>query len=281
MTEITVLTTFHRDGMKKYGQRFIDSFAKNVDKKIKLLVYAEKCVPINPDPQQIEIIDVDTSLPKLSDFKEKWKDDPKANGIPPNEIKRRRRDWEKTFKWDAVRFSHKVYAVFDACERNSKDWVVWIDADTFFHSTWSYDEFSNLLPNRTWLTFVGRGKDRRSWPECGFYGMNMNSVICREFLKEFEKYYSEAETGIFKLPEWHDSYVFGHILKKYQRYHPNVHDYTANLTMREAKTGGGGHPLINTELGKWIDHLKGGRKELGKSKDGDLIVQRNEEYWTK
>lgn len=280
-TDITVLTTFHRDGMRKYGQRFIDSFAANVDKKIKLLVYAEKCQPTNPDSQQIEIIDVDASLPKLTAFKERWKDDPKANGIPPDEIKRKRKDWQKEFKWDAVRFSHKVYAVFDACERINKDWVVWIDADTYFHSPWTYDEFNNLLPNRNWLTFVGRGMDRRTWPECGFYGMNMNSVICREFLKEFERYYNEAEKGIFKLPEWHDSYVFGHLLKKYQRYHPNVTDYTSNLKMKEARSGGGGHPLINTELGKWIDHLKGGRKELGKSKPGDLLIQRDEEYWNK
>jgi hypothetical protein len=88
-TQITILTTFHRDGMRKYGQRFIDSFAKNVDKKIKLLVYAENCQPINPDPQQIEIIDVDTALPKLTVFKERWKDDPKANGTPPTEIQRK------------------------------------------------------------------------------------------------------------------------------------------------------------------------------------------------
>ena len=38
--EIIVVTTFHLEGMEVYGQRFIDSFAKNVAKAIKLVVYA-------------------------------------------------------------------------------------------------------------------------------------------------------------------------------------------------------------------------------------------------
>ena len=36
---------------------------------------------------------------------------------------------------------------------------------------------------------------------------------------------------------------------------------TAEMYLREAKSGGGGHPLINCELGRWMDHLKGARKD--------------------
>ena len=130
MDSITVCTTFHKEGLDLYGQRFIDSFAKRVDKQIKLLVYAEDCVVVNPDPTQITVFDAKLELKKLNAFKQRWKDDPRANGIPPDEIKARRpRDWHKKFKWDAIRFANKVYAVFDACER-SKDWCVWMDADT-------------------------------------------------------------------------------------------------------------------------------------------------------
>jgi hypothetical protein len=51
------------------------------------------------------------------------------------------------------------------------------------------------------------------------------------------------------------------------------------MYMREAKTGGGGHPLINTELGKYMDHMKGDRKSEGKSKKSDIMVNRTESYW--
>jgi hypothetical protein len=57
------------------------------------------------------------------------------------------------------------------------------------------------------------------------------------------------------------------------------HDYSADMYLREAKSGGGGHPLINGPLGKWIDHMKGGRKEKGKSDSKDIMVNRTEDYW--
>jgi hypothetical protein len=279
MTDITVVTTFHKPGLEIYGQRFLDSFAKNVDKKIKMIVYAEDCVPIKPDPIQITILNPNNELPKLKAFKERWKDVPKANGKCPFP-ERRPRDFHKEFKWDAVRFANKVYAVFDACER-STDWVVWMDADTYVHSKWLYNDFLKLLPKTSWITYVGRGKGSATWPECGFYGLNLKDVVCQDFLTEFERMYKDADNGIFTLPEWHDSYVFGYILNNMKKTAPNVLDYTAQTILQTAKTGGGGHPLINTELGKWIDHLKGERKKLGKSKSTDISVDRNEGYWRK
>jgi len=279
MSDITVITTFHKPGLEKYGQRFLNSFAEKVDKKIKLHVYAEDCTPVNPDPQQIIILNSKDALPKLNAFKERWRDDPKANGIPPEHIKRKRpRDWNKKFKWDAVRFANKTYAVFDACD-NSKDWVVWMDADSYIHSPWSYEDFIALLPKDKWLTYVGRGKGSQTWPECGFYGMNLNNHQCHAFLKEFERMYEDADNGIFTLEEWHDSYVFGKILNAMKVHNPAVLDYSADMYLREARTGGGGHPLINGPLGKFMDHMKGGRKEQGKSKRSDIMVKRTEDYW--
>ena len=279
MSNITVVTTFHKPGLDLYGQRFLDSFAERVDEKINLLVYAEDCAPV-VNAKNIKVLDSAVALPKLQEFKNRWKNDPKANGIPPDYIKRKRpRDWDKAFKWDAVRFANKVYAVFDACER-SKDWCVWMDADTFVHSDWNYSQFKELLPETSWITYVGRGKGSQTWPECGFYGLNLNDPICQRFLEEFERYYEDADNGIFKLEEWHDSFVFGHILNNMKRTAPNVLDYSAEMYLREAKTGGGGHPLINTKLGKWIDHMKGDRKNTGKSLPKDIMVKRTESYWT-
>ena len=57
MSDITVVTTFHKPGLDLYGQRFLNSFAENVESKIKLLVYAEACTPVNPNPDQIKIFD--------------------------------------------------------------------------------------------------------------------------------------------------------------------------------------------------------------------------------
>ena len=255
--------------------------AQRVDKKIKLLVYAENCNPSNPDPEQITILDAKEVLPKLNVFKERWKNIPHANGDITNHPARNgRKDWQKGFKWDAVRFANKTYAVYDACVR-SKDWCVWMDADTYVHSDWSYDNFKAQLPEDAWITYVGRGKGSQTWPECGFYGMNLHHKTCQQFLAEFERVYEDADNGIFRLAEWHDSFVFGNILTNMKQQDPNVFDYSAEMYLREAKSGGGGHPLINGVLGKWIDHMKGVRKQEGRSRSVDIMVNRTEDYWSK
>jgi hypothetical protein len=275
---ITVVTTFHKPGLDLYAQRFLDSFAKHVDKKIQLIVYAENCVPINPDPLQITVLDSSTALPKLTEFKSKWQNVPKANGKCPWP-ERRPRDWNKEFKWDAVRFANKTYAVFDAFEKRAGTWIVWMDADSYIHSPWSYEQFRLLLPDNKYITYVGRGKGSQTWPECGFYGMNLNHPVCHSFLQDFEKMYEDADNGIFTLDEWHDSYVFGILLDKYKDFKDATLDYSDGIYNNTAKTGGGGHPLINSVLGKWMDHMKGDRKTSGKSLAKDLITERKESYW--
>ena len=280
MKQITVVTTFHKPGLELYGQRFLDSWAQHVHPDIKLKVYTEKCTPVNPDEDSISIIPAEHVLEKLNYFKETWKSVPKANGIPPENIKAKRpRDWHKKFKWDAIRFANKTYAVFDAATK-ADDWLVWMDADTVVHSYWDHKDFSDLLPDDKWLTYVGRGKGSQTWPECGFYGMNLKDPVCKDFLREFERVYEDADNGIFLMEEWHDSYVFGEILSRMRQQHPNVLDYSEHMYLKEAKTGGGSHPLINTELGRWIDHMKGDRKKQGKSKASDIMVSnRTENYW--
>jgi hypothetical protein len=93
--------------------------------------------------------------------------------------------------------------------------------------------------------------------------------------------YEDADNGIFRLAEWHDSFVFGNILTDMKQQDPNVFDYSAEMYLREAKSGGGGHPLINGVLGKWIDHMKGVRKQEGRSRSVDIMVNRTEDYWSK
>jgi hypothetical protein len=39
------------------------------------------------------------------------------------------------------------------------------------------------------------------------------------------------------------------------------------------------HPFINSDLGRYMDHLKGKRKSSGKSRSSDLKTARPEAYW--
>jgi hypothetical protein len=104
------------------------------------------------------------------------------------------------------------------------------------------------------------------------YAMNLKSLGVQLFLQEFQRMYDDAENGIFTLDEWHDSFVFDATKDKFKTL--NNLDWSGHLITGE------GHPLINSEWGAYLDHLKGDRKSSGRSKLSDLKVKRSEPYWS-
>ena len=265
---ISVITTFNQAGLNAYGQRMIDTFHANWPEEIKLYLYPEKCVPMIKDPNRIIVKDLDL-VEDLAAFKNKWHGVPKANGDVSNDpIRSRRRDAGKGFKWDAVRFAHKVYAIFDCASRQEIDILIWMDADTICHSPLTSAQIKSLIPVDKDLCFLGR---KGKFSECGLYSLNLKSEMTRNFLREFKRMYDKAESGIFQLDEWHDSFVFDAVRAKFP--------FLKQLNWSEGLITGEGHPLINSAWGAWLDHLKGDRKSLGKSKRTDLLVKRSEAYW--
>jgi hypothetical protein len=265
--KIAVVTTFHEAGLKTYAQRMIDTFCTNWPQEITLHIYPEKCNPVIRDHNHVTLFDLD-SVTELSAFKEKWKGVPKANGdVKLDPVRSKRKDSGKGFKWDAVRFAHKVYSIFHCAKTTDADILIWMDADTICHSPISIAQIKRLIPQDKDLCFLGR---KGKFSECGLYSMNLRSPAVQQFLQKFQWMYDNAEDGIFKLAEWHDSFVFDAV-RNYVK--TNELDWSSHLVTGE------GHPLINSEWGAWLDHLKGGRKDLGKSKRTDLLVNRPEPYW--
>jgi hypothetical protein len=266
--KISVVTTFHKKGYETYGRRMIETFLKNWPSDITLHVYGEDC-EISERADNLKIYDLHQSSPELIAFKEKWKHVPKANGhqaIPPI-IPNAKKQAGIGFKWDAVRFSHKVYSIFHCAKVCESDVLFWMDADTVCHSVISKTEIEKFCPLTADIGFLGRdGK----YTECGLYSLNLQSVAVKTFLQEFQRMYDSAETGIFKLSEWHDSFVFDAVRNQTK---------LRELNWSYGLIKGEGHPLINSEWGKYLDHLKGERKLLGRSKPTDLKVKRTETYW--
>jgi hypothetical protein len=275
--KIAVVTTFHEEGLKKYAQRMIDTFCTNWPEEIILHIYPEKCNPAIRNHNHVTLTDLD-SVKELIAFKERWKYVPKANGdVSADPIRSKRKDSGKGFKWHAVRFAHKVYAIFDCARTTDADILVWMDADTICHSPINMQDLYKMIPADSEICYLGR---KGKYSECGLYAMNLRSPNVQAFLKEFQRFYDQAEQGIFQLDEWHDSFVFDAVRKKFPQmkqldWAAHLHD----LRPLPGMTSGEGHPLINSQWGAWLDHLKGGRKKLGRSKPEDLKVQRTEAYW--
>ena len=264
MRKFTAVTTFNQKGLDEYARRFINSFAINMP--IQLMAYAEDCTP--EPTNNVEWFDLATESPELVAFKTKWANVPKANGDVTNDpVRSKRRDAGKGFKWDAVRFSHKIYSILAAAKKTDADVLIWMDADTVCHSPMPIEFLDTFIPEEKDICFLGR---KGKYTECGLYAMNLRSNAVQVFLKRFQWMYDDAENGIFQQDEWHDSFIFD-VVRRHTVL--NELDWSSNLITGE------GHPFINTDLGKYLDHLKGKRKEYGKSLTEDLKIKREESYW--
>jgi hypothetical protein len=266
--KISVVTTFHEEGLKKYGQRMINTFIENWPKEITLHIYPEACNPAIRDHNRVTLKRLE-EVPELTAFKNQWRDVPKANGdVSDDPVRSKRKDAGKGFKWHAVRFAHKVYAIFDCARTTDADVLFWMDADTVCHSPISLETVMKFCPLTQDIGYLGReGK----YTECGLYSLNLRSENTQKFLKEFQHVYDQAENGIFLLDEWHDSFVFDAVKDKMPQL--KLNNWSRGIVKGE------GHPLINSEWGAYLDHLKGDRKTSGRSLPKDLKVKRNESYW--
>jgi hypothetical protein len=173
---------------------------------------------------------------------------------------------KESYLWNAVKFSYKVSCVTHAVNTYTDyDYVIWLDDDTYTFRNIPMQFIENICPADTLVTYLDRENDRGSnkYPECGLVCYNMKHSMIQNFVNDWEKLYTSAD--IFELLEWHDSYVFWHLTKEYKEKHSiKVHDIGYSKGVR------GHHVFVNSELGQYIDHFKGDRKDAKSSKAEDI-----------
>ena len=255
----TIVTTFNEAGLKLYGQRMLDTFEQYWPKSVNLVAYAEDCVP-TVDSDRISVVDLNSSCPELVEFKRRHANNPMANGQVMKDTGVPFKD--NNFKWDAVRFSHKVFTVIHACEHIDSDWVSWLDADSKTFQSVPESFLPEVCDNSSMACYLGRRAKYHS--ECGWVAYNRRHPDLADFMTYWRDLHRN-ET-LFDLPEFHDSYVFDVIRKQFQQQRgTKFHNLSPELPGK-----GPGHPFIASQLGLYMDHMKGTqRKTLGHSMPSD------------
>lgn len=270
-----VITTFHQPGLTQYAQTMIDTFEQYWPDTVDLYCYAEDCKPITTK-SNVHVLDLHEQSPDLVQFKNKYCNVPWANGMEMKETGLPFKD--NNFKWDAVRFSNKVFTVIDAVRNIPADWIIWLDADSKTHSPVSLEFLQRVCPANHFVSYLGRREKYHS--ECGWVAYNVNHKDAHQFVTDWRNLYMTG--ALFDLKEYHDSYVFDHLRKQYQERGTPFYNLSPELPNK-----GPGHPFIASELGRVMDHMKGTqRKELGHSLADDVRVKnqglnQDLEYWKK
>ena len=275
MRRFAVVSTCHAAGYEAYGREMVETFLEHWPVDVPLMLYHEGFQP-PASAGRIEPHDLVAECPDLASFKARHAANPRAHG--------RWRPWARLrvgalnlplpvrtrkgrFRWDAVRFAHKTYAIFDAARRTDADALIWIDADTRFFAKVTAEELEALAPAHSAASCLRR----RNYSECGFVVYNLRHPETARLLAEFEAMYSQDL--LFAEREFHDSYLFDVVRKRAHARGAYIHDIAEGIGWRTS------HVLINSRLGAFMDHMKGDRKDQGTSRADDLIVQRTEDYW--
>lgn len=278
MRKISAVTTCHDKGYAAYGRDMIQSFDQHVPTDVSLLIYTEN---FEPELMSTRLIyrDLHASCPELVAFKQRHKNNPLAHGggrkkfkfkmnLKKPSIKIKRVKVLNGYQWDAVRFSHKMFSIFNAAKLCDSDILIWLDADIFIFRDIPKNFLDPLLPGNCLVSYLARPN---YYSECGFVGYNLRHPAIWDFLREFEDYY--RKDSIFKLPEFHDSYVFDVVRRHFEQQGCQTYDLSQGVgTIAD-------HVFVNSQLGQYMDHKKGERKLSGKSHPSDFVVDRNEQYW--
>lgn len=244
MRSFEVVTTFSAAGFREYGARMVNSFRQFWPADVPLTIYSENMPDGGGRP-----------LPA-------WQAEFKSRNAGRRERGQTGKGYN--FRFDAIKFSHKVAAVTDAYRETKADVLIWLDADTISHAPVTADFLESLLPPEAQIAWLDRLK---LYPECGFVMFRAKDPGVRGAMREFADLYESGR--VFELPEWHDSFALEHVVK------------SAGLAVASLSGAAAGtmHPFVNSPLGAVMDHLKGPRKGEGRSRQTDLSGKRGEAYW--
>lgn len=278
MRSITVVTTSHERGYAGHGREMLYSFDAHWPGDIRLRFYHEG-FEVDPPSARVDLFDLNQASPDLIRFKQRHQDHPKAHGMMRKRWKLRlgrfrlavERPWgarRYRYRWDAVRFSHKMYAIFHAAATCDSDVLIWIDADTRFFAPVDRVTIESFVPSDC---FVGCLKRTMMHTECGLVAYNLRHPATLDFLRDLARFYDED--GFLQEQEFHDSWLFDVARRRAEARGHRSHDIADGIGAQAV------HVLVNSRLGAFMDHMKGDRKDSGKSYADDLIVDRAEAYW--
>lgn len=260
----TVVTSCSLEGWRKYGERFVETFYKFWPTHVTLHLVSEDDLPISNDVLLFQRLGQSEAWRWYDENSKNFKwtrgdsGTPRPSGVAPRWITRS----GYNFRFDAYKFSKKVFAIELVAGLVKTGRLMWLDADTLTHAPVPSELPAHLLPSSYALSCLSRVGYHS---ECGFVGYNLDHTQTSRFIKEFSKLYTSG--AVYNLAEWHDSWVFDWLRNK-------TLTPTYNIPHKSK-----GHPFINSELGKYLDHLKGSRKDRGRSAQVECVSNSKEPYW--
>lgn len=257
-TDIAFVTSCSLSGWELYGKKCFPSLLQYCPEDVTVHLVSEDPLPLDSLPLQargrLSVWCLSASVYERA-FNQKYKFDPLARG---------RKGRGYSYLYDAWKFSKKVFALQLVESNLSVGRLFWLDADVSLFAPLPRDVLLKLCPDDCNISYLAR---RNMHSECGFVGYNLNTPGTSQFISDFARLYATGE--VFQLKEWHDSYVFDWLRKKSALSSSPIKGFEIPHTNSL-------HPFNYSELGQYMDHWKGSRKQRGHSYDHPMVKQLKE-----
>jgi len=156
--------------------------------------------------------------------------------------------------------------------------MLWfLDADIVTFEKVPMSWLEHIIPDHAFTSYLGRPK--KGFSETGYYAFNTAHKSADEFFKRWQQYYAEdlffnIQKGFlnhFPIAGYTDSFTFDAV-----RIEMEQAGKIKNEDLNDGRWAGSRkarHPFINSELGQYMDHMKGyDRKAQMSSKKRDLTT---------
>ena len=255
---VTVVTSCSIEGWNKYGRKCLASMGQFWPKEAIYYLITEDRDLIPEDEVYRYTKSLDFQLLPLSASSQAVNFYARhANNATCKGMGNRPRGYD--FRRDAWRFSKKVFAIQLAMGLHPYGRLIWLDADTITLKPVPIELLRRLPPEGSDIAYLDRSKIRYH-SECGFVGYNLNNPATINFISAFASLY--ATDKVFELKEWHDSWVFDWL-----RVQTEIKNHQIPFTDFR-------HPFNFSELGQYMDHMKGRRKDEGLSTEHPRFTRR-------
>lgn len=225
---IELVTSYGPGGWEQYAERFVITWKKFQQSGVALSIYRHDVTPPPGVPTKDLLLDPNFVLLRQKFVATQQKLAPQG-------------DW----RFDAVKFMHKVGAIIQAASTTQARYLCWIDADVEFVAPVRLDD----LLCEGGISHLGRVA--APYSETSFLAFDLKSDAVRDFLLDLWNTYVSGE--VFQHKEWHDGFIFERLLNLH-RWHGLA---TKNLSP-DAKTLDAFH---SSPLAAFAKHYKGALKE--------------------
>ncbi len=252
------VTTFSQNGFDLYGKRMIETFIENMVGD--LIVFTDE--PLTGDVPQSPRVRYEILgyvFPEVTKFKYRHCS-PICHG---------RFGDTYDYKFDAVKFSHKPAAIA-ATQRLISDGMVappavliWFDGDTVFKTPMSEAFLEERFPS--WAHYGSFVRDNNHM-EGGIIMFRYAYENVPVFIRILWECYEHDQ--LFRMPAWTDCHVMDILAAGATK-----DGFLRTVNLGDEASFFTQHPIVNSEWRRYVDHLKGARKEAGQSHETDFIVK--------